>query len=86
MAGCPLFEEAIVSLIKIEIDSIAKNKNLKFEQSASCRFIGKLVSVCLNTPASDEGLAKKISFTASLIRMVIHLGLEKLTQEVLIRL
>ena len=74
MGGCPLFEEAIVSLIRMEIASISNSDYQQFEQSASNKFIGKLVSLCLNTSASDESLAKKISFTASLIRIVTNLG------------
>ena len=53
MSGEPIFEEAIASIIRLEMIYINKTACYPFETSASKRFIARLVSIAQNTPASD---------------------------------
>lgn len=72
MSGAPLFEEAIASLLKIEMAYLRDNKlSYAFGSSASKRLVSKFVSLVQSMAVTDESLPKLTSYTASLMRIVM---------------
>ena len=73
MSGCPLFEETIASLVKLEVEAMVQKNDLQdLERSASFKFISKLITVIQNTPAAEETLPKMVSYTTSLVRILMQ--------------